>query len=296
MSKNWTVREVLGWTKDYFRRKAIESARLEAEVLLAHALRVDRLELYLRPERRLARSERLSFKQLIQRRCEGMPLQYLIGEVDFFHCKLKVSPAGLIPRPETEELVDLIIRDLSKNARYSIQILDLGTGTGAIAIALTRALPQAYALAVDISAEALALAGENAKRNGVHDRVHFVRSDWYQNVTGTFDLIVSNPPYVPRDQLQILPTEVQKEPSVALDGGPDGLESLTKIISASGRFLHDQGSLYLEIGVNQGAAVRQIIQRTVAYRQLSVMKDISGNERFVRAQRASLSTSGSRQT
>jgi len=284
MAKSWTVREVLGWTKDYFRRSGIEAARLEAEILLSHVLRADRLELYLQPERVLTDPERLDFKKLIQQRHEGTPLQYLIGEVEFLGCRLKVSPVALIPRPETEELVERIVKDFFGSPIFPARILDLGTGTGAIAIALARAFQHAQILAVDLSERALGLASENARANGVEARVRFLQSDWYENVSGVFDLIVSNPPYIPREELEHLQTEVKREPVIALDGGPSGLEAIAHIVSRSVEFLRPQGRLYLEMGDTQASRVRELIEQTETF-HLDILRDIAGKERFVRAER-----------
>jgi release factor glutamine methyltransferase len=283
MQQDWTVRSVLDWTKEYFRRKGITAARLEAEILLAHALQSERLMLYLNPERPLTERERADYKALVQRRYEGAPLQYLIGLVDFYGCQIKVSPACLIPRPETEELVDLILADQKENRASHLRILDLGTGTGAIAIALARAFRQARVLAVDISTVALGLAKENAASNRVDDRVSFVESDWYEKLEGKFDLIVSNPPYVPRSELSTLQPEVQREPEIALNGGDSGLCSISQIITQSAEFLLEDGTLYLEIGHNQGRDVHQLLSKTEHYRQIDILRDLSGKDRFARA-------------
>jgi release factor glutamine methyltransferase len=276
---------VLSWTKDYFRRSGIEAARLEAEILLAHALKTERLELYLTPDRTLTEQERSGYKALICLRARGTPSQYLLGETEFYHCRIKISPAALIPRPETEELVAYIVNDLASQARRPWQMLDLGTGSGAIAIALARAFPQARVLAIDVSPQALELAAENARYNRVQERLSFLQSNWYQGVTGTFDLIVSNPPYVSRCELTSLQREVHREPAIALDGGPSGLDCLTQIVGRSAEFLTPQGALYLELGENQATPVRQMIGETRAYGSVEILKDLSGKDRFARARR-----------
>jgi release factor glutamine methyltransferase len=285
MRERWTVREVLDWTRGYLRRGGVEAARLEAEILLAHALQVERLELYLHPDRALSETERQRFRELIQERRRGVPLQYLLGEVEFFDCRLKVSPAALIPRAETEELVERMVGDLSRRANAPWQILDLGTGTGAIAIALARAFKNSQILAVDISADALALAQENARRNGVSARVHLLQSDWLSQVTGEFDLIVTNPPYVNREALKDLQREVQQEPPIALDGGQAGLEAIALIVAGCPRHLKPDGALYLEIGEAQGPAVRELLQRTAALAEPQILKDHAGKDRFAHAVR-----------
>lgn len=275
----WTVRRILDWTTGYFRAAKLETARLEAEILLAHALKVDRLELYLQPERALSAAERQLLRDLVRRRAAGEPLQYLLGSLPFYNCELRLSEAVLIPRPETEELVDLIVKDFAAPPE---SVLDLGTGSGAIAIALARAWPQSRLVAVDISAEALAVAEQNAVTNGVRGQIDLVRSDWYSALAGSFDLIVSNPPYLRRDDLGRLPREVRREPRSALDGGPDGLEAIKKIINESPKFLNPGGRLYLEIGSDQGERVRGLL---TAFREIALLQDSTGRMRFARAVR-----------
>lgn len=282
--KEWTVREVLAWTRDYLRKAKIDRARFEAELLLAHALGTERLELYLHPERVLTPEERARFRELIQRRRAGEPLQYLLGEAEFMELKLKVNEHVLIPRPETEGLVELVLRELGRGAGEGLRILDLGTGSGAIALALAKALPRSRVLAVDISTEALALARENARRNGISN-VEFRRSDWFSAVAETFDVIVSNPPYVAREEVKDLPREVRAEPREAWDGGPGGLEHLKRIIAEAPGHLVRGGRLFLEIGAAQGEAVRELALATGAFDPVEILPDLAGRERYLRAVR-----------
>ncbi|MFQ6117965.1 MAG: peptide chain release factor N(5)-glutamine methyltransferase, partial [Candidatus Bipolaricaulia bacterium] len=202
------MRTILGWTRDYLRQGGVELPRFEAEELLAHALKVERLTLYLEPERVLGEEELARFRMLIRKRRAGVPLQYLLGEVEFMGLKLGVDGRALIPRPETEGLVELILRDVEPETE--VEILELGTGSGAIAVALAKFLPQCRITATDISREALELARENAARNGVEGRIEFLESDWFAEVSGRFDLIVANPPYVSIEELEELPGEVRE--------------------------------------------------------------------------------------
>ncbi len=279
VTARWTVRRILDWTTGYFRAAKLETARLEAEILLAHVLKVDRLGLYLQPERVLSEAERQLLRDLVRRRTAGEPLQYLLGSLPFYNCELRLSEAVLIPRPETEELVDLIVKDFAAPPE---SVLDLGTGTGAIAIALAKAWPQSRLVAVDISAEALALAAQNAVTNGVQGQIDFVRSDWCSALEESFDLIVANPPYLRSDDLERLPREVRREPRIALDGGPDGLAAIKKIIKESPKFLNPAGRLYLEIGSDQGERVRGLL---TAFREIALLPDSTGRMRFARAVR-----------
>ncbi|MCS6903393.1 MAG: peptide chain release factor N(5)-glutamine methyltransferase [Candidatus Bipolaricaulota bacterium] len=276
-----TIRYVLDGLTKYLREAKIASARLEAEMLLAHALGVDRLDLYLHPEHALTEEQYQRVRALARQRVQGEPLQYLLGSVPFYNVELKLSPAVLIPRPETEELVDRIVKDFRAPPS---RVLDLGTGSGAIAIALAKTWPQSRIVAIDVSEEALALARQNALANGV--QIEFVRSDWYSALTDSFDLIVSNPPYVRSSALDHAQREVQREPRRALDGGPDGLEAITRIIRDSVHFLTPYGRLYVEIDTDQGERVRQLLLATEVFSRADILQDSSGRVRFARAMRS----------
>lgn len=287
MEGEWTVRRILGWTGDYLRRGGVERASFEAEELLAHALGVERLVLYLQPERPLTAAERARFRELVRRRHAGVPLQYLLGEVEFMGLPLRVDGRALIPRPETEQLVELILRELGPHQREKEwEILELGTGSGAIAITLAHFLPQSRISATDISTQALELARENAARNGVASRITLFESDWFAAVEGRFDLIVANPPYVSREEAVSLPREVREhEPRSAWDGGEEGLEAIRRIITEAPPYLRSGGRLYLEIGAGQAARVRSLTLASGAYEGIEVFRDLNGRERFFRAVR-----------
>lgn len=281
-AREWTVREALEWTGAYLRRGGIERASFEAAELLAHALGKERLALYLEPERVLTLEERARFRELVKRRRAGVPLQYLLGQAEFMDLRLRVDERVLIPRPETEELVELILRELDPQREW--EILELGTGSGAIALALARALPKSRVLATDISLGALALARENALRNGLEGRVRFIESDWFRGVVGEFDLVVANPPYVSREEASSLPKEVREhEPRLAWDGGEEGLAAIREIIVAAPGHLRPGGRLYLEIGASQGRRVEALALATRAYGEVEVLPDLSGRARFLRA-------------
>lgn len=284
-SSKWTVRSILDWTTGYLRRGKVEAARFETEELLAHALRVERLELYLTPDRLLNLTERARFRELVRQRHAGTPLAYLLGTVEFMNVKLRVNPSVLIPRVETEELVERIVRDfhLHPQARH-LRLLDLGTGSGAIAIALAKEWPGARALAVDLSYEALTLAQENAKLNSVWEQVTFVCSDWFSAVQGQFDVIVSNPPYIPTEDLRTLPKEVAAhEPRQALDGGQGGLREIERIVREAPHFLPPGGRLYLEIGSSQAEDISRLFAEITTFSQVEVQRDLAGRDRIVRA-------------
>ena len=278
LSAEWTVREVLNWTRGYFEDAGIVQPRLEAEILLAHALDVERLHLYLSPDKPLTVDERAKFKTFIQQRRAGTPLQHLIGEVTFFGLRFKVRRDALIPRAETEQLLDRTLRLVARD--QPARCLDLGTGSGVIAVCLARYLPRASVTAVEISAGALELARENAALNGVVDRVAFLESDWFANVSGSFDLIVSNPPYVETSAIDGLAVEVRDhEPRVALDGGTDGIEQIRELVAGAGAHLERGGHLLLEIGHGQGERVQRLLIEA-GLDHTVIERDLSGLERF----------------
>ena len=285
LSGEWTVREVLNWTRGYFEEAGIIQPRLEAEILLAHALEVERLQLYLSPDKPLTVDERTKFRTFIQQRRSGTPLQHLIGEVTFFGLRFKVRRDALIPRGETEELLDRTLRLVPRD--QDVRCLDLGTGSGVLAVSIARYLPRAAVVAVDISPEALELARENATLNGVADRVTLVESDWFAGVDGAFDLIVSNPPYVESGAIAGLAAEVRDhEPHVALDGGPDGIDQIRNVIAGAVAHLAPGGRLLLEIGHGQGERVRALLV-AAGLDGAAIESDIAGLERFALARRPS---------
>lgn len=285
MEEVWTVREVLNGTRDCFRKAGITPARFEAENLLAQALEVERLQLYLHPERTLTLEERGRLRQLVSLRRAGTPLQYLIGSTEFYNCRLRVDGRVLIPRPETEQLVERVLAD--HQGRPLGRTLDLGTGSGAIAIALALARPDEKIIASDRSAAALQLARENAARNGVAERIDFRCSNWFAELPDIFDLIIANPPYISSQELAQLPSEIRAhEPSLALNGGADGLEALRQIVQDAPVHLRPGGHLYLEIGAGQAPAVEQLLSEGSGFTALAIHEDLAGHPRFVRAQRA----------
>jgi len=278
LSTEWTIREVLNWTRGYFEAAGIVQPRLEAEILLAHALDVERLNLYISPDQPLTVDERTRYRTVVKKRRDGAPLQHLIGEVRFFGLRFRVGREALIPRPETEELLDHILRLVPRDR--DIACLDLGTGTGVIAVCLARYFPQAAVTAVDVSEAALELARGNAALNGVEDRITFLESDWFDRVSGGFDLIASNPPYVDASQWERLPKEVSEhEPRVALDGGPDGLREIARLLEAVPAHMNADGLLLLEIGHGQDAAVIEMLEKNGLV-DAHTEPDLAGKERY----------------
>jgi release factor glutamine methyltransferase len=234
------------------------SARIEVQCLLQKILHVPRVYLLAHPERSLTEAEFTRYSELLQRRLYGEPVAYILGEREFFGLNLKVTPATLIPRPDTELLVELAVQRIP--ARERCAVLDLGTGSGAIALAIAQACPQAGVLACDASAPALAVAQENARALGISN-VSFVQSDWFTALgTQRFALIVSNPPYIAAGDPHLAQGDVRFEPVSALVSGSDGLDDIRQIITRSPAHLEAGGWLLLEHGYNQAARVRRLLQ------------------------------------
>ncbi len=280
----WTLLKLLRWTTDYLRRNGVEQPRIDAEIMLAHILGCQRIDLYLRHDQPVEAGELGRFKPLLQRRRDRCPVAYLLGEKEFWSLNIKVTPDVLIPRPETECLVETVLARYAQDTE--LRVLELGTGSGAIAIALAAERPHWTILATDISADAISIARGNAGRHNVDRRIEFRQGFWFQALDKgprRFHLIVSNPPYIASRELTGLAPEIRKhEPIQALDGGPDGLDCLRHIIDESPDHLAPGGSLALEIGSDQGAAVRQAGRARGTYADVEIFKDYSGLDRVAR--------------
>ncbi len=252
LRKVWTVLELLRWTTDHFAAQGIESARLDAECLLAHALHSSRLGLYLEFESPVAEPERAVFRELVRRRGSlRVPVAQLLGEKEFWSLLLRVTPDVLVPRPETETLVAAAL-DLLPDPAAAWRILELGTGSGAVALAIAHERPASVITATDISKEALKIAQENAERHGMAFRIRFLEGDGLDPVRGeSFDLMVSNPPYLAERDRDRLPPELAHEPALALFAGPDGLALLERWIDCASEVLVPGGGLALEHAPDQ---------------------------------------------
>ena len=260
----------------------MESARLNAELLIGHALGLKRMQLYLQFERPLTEAELEKIRPFVKRRGAREPLQYIMGETEFSGLKLKVDRRALIPRPETERLIELVVE---KMPAPLATVLDLGTGSGAIALALAKAWPEAAVTAVDKSAEALALAGENAVACGLEGRVKFIQSDWFAAIPAEarFRLIIANPPYLSDEETAATATEVKDfEPRAALSAGPDGAADLNRIIKAANAYLSDGGLLACETGIAQHAALAALATAQ-GYARVESLRDLTGRDRYLLA-------------
>lgn len=284
MPASWTIKALVTWTTQYFRDKGIESPRLEAELLLAHALNCRRIDLLVNYDAEPLEAERATFRELVRRRAEHWPTAYLIGQREFFLLPFDVSPAVLIPRPETETLVLAALDEL--RTRPSARVLELGTGSGCIAVSIGKQCPDATIVAIDVSPDALEIAKANARRHGVEARIDFRQGDWFSPLgEESFDLIVSNPPYVTTAEIETLAAEVREhEPRHALDGGPDGLAFYRRIAADGARHLASGGLVAVEVGANQAEAVVELFRAADLVPQ-NVLKDAAGIARVVLARR-----------
>ena len=277
----WTIMKILNWTKQYFTDKGVENPRLDAEVLLCAVLKCERITLYVDFERPLSDAELAQFKQYVVRRAAHEPLAYILGEKAFMRNMFKVTPDTLVPRPETELLVESIVM-AAEAVGGDVKILDIGTGSGAIIVSLLDYLPQAKGVGVDISVGALTVAKENAVAIGVAERAGFLRSDVYSvlPLDKKFDIIVSNPPYIPAADIAGLAKDVQNEPIGALDGGEDGLDFYRRITKEAPLHMVEDGLLAFEIGIYQGEAVAEMC-KAAGFGAVAIRKDYAGIERMV---------------
>jgi release factor glutamine methyltransferase len=274
-----TVLEVLQSTTGYFQKRNIDSPRLNAEHLLGHVLGRKRMELYLDFERRLRESELAPLRELVKRRGLGEPLQHLLGTAEFCGRSFRCDKRALVPRPETEQLVELLISHLKSEISYS-RVVDVGTGSGVIALTLAAEFPKAEVVAADISENALMLARENAERLDLADRVRFLRSNLLESVQPDVDLIVANLPYVSTEDRRNLSREVLHDPEVALFAGARGDELVRQLIAQAPSWLRAEGMLAMEIGIGQSEAlVAALAEKN--YRDISTEKDYSGVIRFL---------------
>ena len=248
----WTVLELLRWTAEYFERNGIDTARLDSELLLAHALDCDRLRLYVDYEKPVLAQERDRYRALVQRRAaDRVPVSLLLGQREFWSLSFRVTSDVLTPRPETETLVEAALSKVDA-AESTVRILDLGTGSGAIALSLASELPHAEITATDISTSALQIATENADHLHMRERIRFLAGNLFEPVASErFDLVVSNPPYVARDDAASLPPELSHEPEVALFAGADGLEVIRRLVAEAGNHLSPGGWLLFELSPEQ---------------------------------------------
>jgi release factor glutamine methyltransferase len=275
MAETWTTLKLVAWTQDFFAKKDVDAPRLTAELLLAHALSCDRVRLYLDFEKPIAEAELARYRDLLRRRAEGEPTAYLLGRKEFYGRPFRVDPRVLVPRPETELVLEAALAALPEGGRA----LDLCTGSGCLAISLALERPGVRVLATDLSEDALAVARENAAALGAV--VDFSGGDLWAAVHGAepFDVIVSNPPYIPAKELAGLPREVRREPCIALDGGEDGLSVLRPIVAGAPSRLRPGGALCVEMHESHLDVLPRLCLEA-GFARAEARRDLAGLPRF----------------
>jgi release factor glutamine methyltransferase len=285
----WTIQKLLNWTTDYLTQKKVDSPRLSAELLLSSVLDLKRIELYTQYSRVVEEEHLAKLRELVKRAGQQEPIAYLVGKTEFYSLELEVAPDCLIPRPETELLVQRAIEMLRLRTGPH-RVCDLCTGCGVIAVAIAKNVPDAKIVATDISAPALALAARNIEKHGLQDRIEPRQGDLFEPLIAhldQFDMIVCNPPYVSAAEYEALDKNVKDyEPRIALYAGEQGLDLYRRIAERVAEFLKPDGLLLLEIGYAQGPLVRELLARTNSFAAINVEKDLSGHDRVVTAERA----------
>lgn len=297
---SWTVRALLTWTAAYFQEAGVDTPRLDAEVLLAHAMECSRLDLYLHHGETVCDPALVRYRSYVRRRRRREPVAYITGVREFYSLPFEVGPGVLIPRPETEHLVEYVLeraggRDAAGDGAIPVRILDLCTGAGNIAVALAHNLPQAWIVAADVSRAALGFARRNAGSLAAASRsLHLVRGHllaWLRPGARGFDFVVANPPYVPTGDLGTLPPEVREhEPTEALLGGPRGTSLAERILHAALPHLRDGGSLVMEIGEGQSETLHRTALQEAGYDRVEILRDYGGHPRVLAARKAGGST------
>lgn len=275
----WTIGSILKWSEQYFGSHGAETPRLDAEVLLSYLLGQKRIFLYVHFDQPLTAEELARYREMVKRRAAGEPVAYICGEKEFMGLTFKVTPAVLVPQPDTETLVEAVIERLK--GKEGARIADVCTGSGAIALALAHYLPESSVTATDISSDALEIAKQNAEALGLSERVQFFEGDLLAPLSGeTFDAIVSNPPYIPGVDIEGLPREVRAEPRIALDGGADGLDFYRRLVHESAALLKDGGFLAVECGDTQAGAIAEMAKGG-GFGRTEIVHDLSDKERVV---------------
>ncbi|MDZ7263023.1 MAG: peptide chain release factor N(5)-glutamine methyltransferase [candidate division KSB1 bacterium] len=282
MATMYRLVDIIKMSADYLQQKGLDHPRLDAELLIGHVLQLNRVQLYLNYDRPITTEEQQQLRNLLRRRALHEPIQYILGEAEFFSLKFKLNRHCLIPRPETELLVEIAIDCCGqfKDSQRMIQILDIGTGCGNIAIALAKHVDRASITAIDIDPEALAQAEANARMHQVQSNIRFLLSDIFAAETRlqpeTFDVVIANPPYISKAELEKLPSEIKNfEPRQALDGGIDGLQFYFRIAEFASKRLAASGSLLVEIGANQAESVHAILSDLKIFQQIKIEHDLN---------------------
>ncbi len=285
----WALLDTVAWTASYFKDKGVDSPRLTAEILMCHCLGMDRVSLYMEFDRPLNPGELARYKTLIQRRVQREPVAYITGKKGFWDIEVEVSSHVLIPRPDTETLVETALSELTqfrqRTAEVPLNVLELGVGSGAVIISLARAMPGHHYFAVDVSLAAAEITLKNARSLECVPGLSVVTGSWFDpfGPQAAFDLIVSNPPYIPTRDIETLAPEIQNyEPRLALDGGIDGLDCVMEILSQAVAFLNPGGVLLMETGFDQKNAIEALVRTMPAYEDFQSIRDEAGHHRVVK--------------
>jgi release factor glutamine methyltransferase len=283
MTDVWTARRLLAWMTQDFKAQELGTPRLDAELLISHVLNVDRVRLYMDLDRPLSSPELAAVKALVVRRRSREPVAYLVGQREFYRREFKVTSAVLIPRPDTETLIERACALLPNDQPR--RLLDLCTGSGAIAVTLAAERALLSAVATDLSEAALVIAAENARKHGVEARVELRHGDLFDALAEDtrFDLVVANPPYIRDDELPQLAGELQHEPRMALTSGSEGLDVLTRLCAEVDRYVAPGGAILFEIGAGQAQAVAQLLAANPRLTGITTHRDLGGIERVVEA-------------
>lgn len=287
MSEIWTIGALLKWTEQYFEKKGIETPRMDAEILLAHVLKKERIYLYAYYDQPVVKEELGQFRELVKRRGERISVAHLLGTKGFMGLEFFVTMDVLVPRPDTEVLVEAVLeygKEMEKGT-----IVDIGTGSGAILGSVLHYMPNWHGVGVDISTKALAVAKKNVEALGLQDRMELIESDLFSSLEEKeYDVLVSNPPYLTAQDMRQLEPEVKYDPVLALDGGEDGLSYYRRILEQGWRYIKPSGYMMLEIGINQKEAICAIAEQLKVYKICEVRKDYGHLDRVVILQRESM--------
>lgn len=285
----WSILKLVDWSTNYLAQRGFDEARLNTELILCHVLGLRRIDLYLKYDMILSSQELSTFKSLFKRRLTHEPVQYILGYTELMDIRFEVTRDVLIPRPETEILIEGVITHCKLANPPVEKIFEIGTGSGCIAVSLTKHLPNLFITTIDKSFEALEVAKRNAVASNVKERINFINLDFLQNDLNSFsdnyDIIVSNPPYISKEEIDSLQPEVRLyEPQSAYTDFGDGLAFYKAISHHGNKMLHNDGWIFVEVGYNQNENVREIFKRD-GYRNIEIIKDYDGNVRVVKAQK-----------
>lgn len=273
------IEELLRYGKEKLEKQKVEDTSIISRILMQYVLKIDRNKLIINKNDNVDINKENEYKEYIEKIIKGKPVQYITNNQEFMKLNFYVDENVLIPQPDTEILVEEVIKSI--DIMENIEILDMCTGSGCIGISLAKNVENTKVTLVDISKEAIEIAKKNAIQNGVENKVTFIQSDMFENVKGKFDIIVSNPPYIKTDIIQTLDKQVQNEPHIALDGGEDGLDFYKMLINEAHKYLKKDGKIFLEIGYDQKQEVESLAKQSKHYKKIETIKDLSQNDRVI---------------